>query len=262
MSRLRISNGRAFLLTSGQRLGGPRHLQTFADVERRTRDDRLAVSALGDVLASKDKSLAELKRLLSHSTAGDLLELARVDALARDGDFVPRHALRGAVATNAGRAARSCTASHRGDLDRDGPAAGQSCFADSGCRSRRAAQRRDFDEGRSAVVRPAASRSRWNSLKASTCQRKCRIAIIGAGAVSDYHHVPGIRLDPRAELVAACDPNEELLAKGSVSGGRSAPPRPTSRSRPIREVDAVIIATPNDTHRPIALAAHRRAASM
>ena len=27
-----------------------------------------------------------------------------------------------------------------------------------------------------------------------------RIAIIGAGAVSDYHHVPGIRLDPRAEL--------------------------------------------------------------
>ena len=42
---------------------------------------------------------------------------------------------------------------------------------------------------------------------------KVRIAIIGAGAVSDYHHVPGIRLDPRAELVAACDPNEELLAK-------------------------------------------------
>ena len=42
---------------------------------------------------------------------------------------------------------------------------------------------------------------------------KIRIAIIGAGAVSDYHHVPGIRLDQRAELVAACDPNEELLAK-------------------------------------------------
>ena len=35
------------------------------------------------------------------------------------------------------------------------------------------------------------------------------IAIIGAGAVSDYHHVPGIRLDPRAELVAACDTNAE-----------------------------------------------------
>ena len=38
-----------------------------------------------------------------------------------------------------------------------------------------------------------------------------RIAILGAGAVSDYHHVPGIRLDPRAELVAACDTNASLL---------------------------------------------------
>ncbi len=40
-----------------------------------------------------------------------------------------------------------------------------------------------------------------------------RIGIIGAGAVSDYHHVPAIRLDPRAKLVAACDTNRELLAK-------------------------------------------------
>ena len=37
-----------------------------------------------------------------------------------------------------------------------------------------------------------------------------RIAIVGAGAVSDYHHVPGIRLDPRAELTAVCDPNESV----------------------------------------------------
>ena len=39
----------------------------------------------------------------------------------------------------------------------------------------------------------------------STTSNPIRIAIIGAGAVSDYHHVPGIRIDPRAELVAACD---------------------------------------------------------
>ena len=31
--------------------------------------------------------------------------------------------------------------------------------------------------------------------------QKVRMAIIGAGAVADYHHVPGIKLDPRAELV-------------------------------------------------------------
>ena len=28
---------------------------------------------------------------------------------------------------------------------------------------------------------------------------RVRIAVIGAGKVSDYHHVPGIALDPRAE---------------------------------------------------------------
>jgi predicted dehydrogenase len=40
-----------------------------------------------------------------------------------------------------------------------------------------------------------------------------RIAIVGAGAVSDYHHVPAIRLDRRAVLVAACDTSSELLEK-------------------------------------------------
>ncbi len=42
-------------------------------------------------------------------------------------------------------------------------------------------------------------------------QDPLRIAIIGAGAVSDYHHVPGIRIDPRAQLVVICDANEALL---------------------------------------------------
>ena len=40
-----------------------------------------------------------------------------------------------------------------------------------------------------------------------------RVAIIGAGAVSDYHHVPGLALDPRARLTLVCDTNEELLAQ-------------------------------------------------
>jgi len=81
-----------------------------------------------------------------------------------------------------------------------------------------------------------------------------RIAIIGAGAVADYHHVPGIRLDPRAKLVAACDPNTELLAQRSKEWEGI---KTTSRYEEIAsdpDVDAVIICTPNYTHLEITLA--------
>ena len=81
-----------------------------------------------------------------------------------------------------------------------------------------------------------------------------RIAIIGAGAVADYHHVPGIRIDPRAELVAACDPNETLLAQRQKDWG---PIRVTTKFEEIAadpSIDAVIICTPNFTHLPITLA--------
>jgi predicted dehydrogenase len=80
-----------------------------------------------------------------------------------------------------------------------------------------------------------------------------RYAIIGAGAVSDYHHVPGINIDPRAELVAICDPNEELLAKRKTDWGIE---NATTRHEDIAanpDVDAVIIATPNFTHKPLAI---------
>jgi predicted dehydrogenase len=83
---------------------------------------------------------------------------------------------------------------------------------------------------------------------------RVRFAIIGAGAVSDYHHVPGIRIDPRAELVAVCDPNEELLKQRQADWG---PIKTTTSFEAIADdsdVDAVVIATPNFTHLPIALA--------
>jgi predicted dehydrogenase len=83
---------------------------------------------------------------------------------------------------------------------------------------------------------------------------KVRFAIIGAGAVADYHHVPGIRLDPRAELVAACDPNESLLERRKSEWGLA---RTTSRYAEVANdpgIDAVIICTPNDTHFPITMA--------
>src|SRR5262245_52449436 len=82
-----------------------------------------------------------------------------------------------------------------------------------------------------------------------------RIAIVGAGAVSDYHHVPGIRLDSRAKLVAACDTSSALLEKRCTDWGIDYVTEDYERICADPNVDAVIIATPNDTHRPISIAA-------
>ncbi len=80
-----------------------------------------------------------------------------------------------------------------------------------------------------------------------------RYGIIGAGAVSDFHHVPGIKLDPRASLVAICDPNAALMAQRASEWG---PVKTYSDYRQLAadpDVDAVIIATPNFVHHEQAL---------
>ena len=81
-----------------------------------------------------------------------------------------------------------------------------------------------------------------------------RIAIIGAGSVSDFHHVPGIKLDPRCELVAVCDPNEELLDQRKSQWGPAFYCTDYEVIAAHRDIDAVVIATPNFTHCHIALA--------
>jgi len=83
---------------------------------------------------------------------------------------------------------------------------------------------------------------------------KVRIAIIGAGAVSDYHHVPGINIDPRAELVCVCDPNEDLLKQRQSDWGPTASTTNVEDVANSDDIDAVIIATPNFTHKSLALA--------
>jgi len=80
-------------------------------------------------------------------------------------------------------------------------------------------------------------------------QPPIRIAIIGAGAVSDYHHVPGIRLDPRARLTAVCDADPALLAKRQQEWGVELAFADPEEACACSEVDAVIVATPNFTHR-------------
>lgn len=81
------------------------------------------------------------------------------------------------------------------------------------------------------------------------------IAIIGAGAVSDYHHVPGINVDPRARLVAVCDTSASLLEQRKDEWGVDYVTEDYQKVCDDPNVDAVIIATPNYTHVPIAIAA-------
>ena len=83
------------------------------------------------------------------------------------------------------------------------------------------------------------------------------IAIVGAGAVSDYHHVPAIGLDPRAHLVAICDASESLLEKRQSEWEFEYATTDYERVCADPKVDAVIIATPNFTHKLISLAASR-----
>ncbi len=92
---------------------------------------------------------------------------------------------------------------------------------------------------------------------AVTVREPVRIAIVGAGAVSDYHHVPAIRLDARAELVAVCDQNPELLARRLSEWSLERGSEDYREICQASDVDALIIATPNYTHCPIAEAAIR-----
>jgi predicted dehydrogenase len=94
-------------------------------------------------------------------------------------------------------------------------------------------------------------------MSTDTGAKRVRVAIVGAGAVSDYHHVPALRLDPRAELAAVCDTDPGLLERRGREWGierTSTDPMDVCNAD---DIDALIIATPNFTHAPIALAAVR-----
>jgi predicted dehydrogenase len=85
--------------------------------------------------------------------------------------------------------------------------------------------------------------------------KRIGVAFIGSGAVTAYHHLPGLRLDPRAELVAICDTAPDLLEKRRAEWDVTSATTDPLEICAMDAVDAVVIATPNDTHRPIAVAA-------
>jgi predicted dehydrogenase len=84
-----------------------------------------------------------------------------------------------------------------------------------------------------------------------------RVAFIGVGAVTAYHHVPGLALDRRARLAAICDADPALLERRKDEWNVDEATTDAEALCQSDQIDAVVIATPNDTHRPIAVAAAR-----
>jgi predicted dehydrogenase len=82
-----------------------------------------------------------------------------------------------------------------------------------------------------------------------------RVALIGAGAVAVQNHIPGIRSHPQGQVVALCDSDPKTLARAALPAGIQHACTDYSALLARGDVDAVIIATPNDLHGPIALAA-------
>jgi predicted dehydrogenase len=79
------------------------------------------------------------------------------------------------------------------------------------------------------------------------------LALIGCGAIALQNHLPGLALCPEARLLALCD--ADPLALERARRQTHVPVISTDFRQVVRreDVHAVIIATPNQTHAPIAL---------
>jgi len=82
-----------------------------------------------------------------------------------------------------------------------------------------------------------------------------RVGIIGSGGIALANHMPGFALCPEARVVALCDSDPATLAKASASTGIAATFQNYRELIERGGVDAVVIATPNAFHAPIAHAA-------
>jgi len=81
------------------------------------------------------------------------------------------------------------------------------------------------------------------------------IGIVGCGSITLQNHLPGLALCPGVKVVALCDNNRTILEQALAQTGLKKGCHEYQQLLALAEVDAVIIATPNVTHAPIALAA-------
>src|SRR5215471_17863628 len=82
-----------------------------------------------------------------------------------------------------------------------------------------------------------------------------RIALIGCGGIALQNHLPGFALCPDVAVAALCDTDEACLERARQQTGVKWTSRDYVEVVTRPDIDAVVIATPNITHRPIALAA-------
>lgn len=87
--------------------------------------------------------------------------------------------------------------------------------------------------------------------------KKIGVGIIGSGSIADIGHCPSVRALPNAELVALCDTNASFLESMAK---KWEPKRTYSDYHDLiadKEVQVVIVATPNRVHAQQAIDAMR-----
>jgi predicted dehydrogenase len=81
------------------------------------------------------------------------------------------------------------------------------------------------------------------------------VGIIGSGQIALANHLPGFAICPDTKVAALCDSNPAVLQKAGAQTGISAAYTDYRQLIARDDVNAVLIATPNFLHAPIALAA-------
>ena len=81
------------------------------------------------------------------------------------------------------------------------------------------------------------------------------VAIVGAGGIALQNHLPGFALMPQCKVVALCDSNPATLEKAKQATGIPVADADYTKIVTRDDVHAVVIATPNHLHAPIAHAA-------
>src|SRR4051812_42113637 len=88
-----------------------------------------------------------------------------------------------------------------------------------------------------------------------TFMKTIGVAIIGCGGITLQNHAPGLAICPDTKIVALCDTDRACLEKASQQTGVKNTSVDYLQTVQRDDVRAVIIATPNISHGPIAQAA-------